>query len=123
MARPLKNAAQGAGVLLITARPAVHTFIARAAERAPQPFALWHVPPGERALEQRRAQLGTVIGAVVDLAPDPPLAIQLCRELRQEWPELPILALLCCAGAATPFEVQELAGAGVQSLLDLQASA
>jgi DNA-binding NarL/FixJ family response regulator len=57
--------------------------------------------------------------AIVDVAPDAWAATELCRELRVHRADLPIVALICCPQAVTPWNLRGLLAAGVTSLLDL----
>lgn len=60
--------------------------------------------------------------AAVDVSLDSSAAAELCRTLRAERPTLPILGLVCCPRALTPWDMRGLLAAGVGSLLDLSAS-
>lgn len=108
-------------ILLATNRPAVETFFVQLQRCTARPVAVGAIPLAAEALARRPAPTATV--AAVDVAPDPVIAIRVCRELRQRRPGLPILGLLCCPQATTPWQVQALLAAGVGGLLDLHAPA
>ena len=102
-------------VLLATARPAVATFFASIA----------HV---ERlavgADVSAHAQAAPMAdAAVVDAAIDPAAALAACEELHRARRDLPVAALVCCPHSVTPWTLRTLFGAGVTSMLDLQAGA
>lgn len=108
-------------ILLITDRPAVAAFFDVVRRCGGRPAALSCMvlaarPPAEQLVT-------AVTAAVVDVAPDPVRAISVCRDLRQRRPTLPIVGLLCCSYAVTPWHVLELLAAEVDGLLDLHASA
>ena len=60
--------------------------------------------------------------AVVDTAPEPRLALEICAALRDAYRDLSVAALLCCSQPFSPWHVQELAAAGVHGLFDMQTS-
>jgi DNA-binding NarL/FixJ family response regulator len=64
----------------------------------------------------------TASAAVVDVAPDPPAAVAVCRELRRRRDDLPIAAVVCCPHSLTPWTLRALLGAGVTGILDLRAT-
>jgi two-component system, NarL family, response regulator DevR len=92
-------------VLLETSRSAVRTFF--------DGLDLELVPSD-------RPDLASV--AIVDVSPDTPGAVELCRRLRAEQPALTLVALLCCEHAVTPWNLRALLASGVSGLLDLAAS-
>jgi DNA-binding NarL/FixJ family response regulator len=59
---------------------------------------------------------------VVDVGLDGLAGVDVCAELRRRRPELPLVALLCCAQALTPWDLRTLVGLGVGGVLDLQAT-
>jgi DNA-binding NarL/FixJ family response regulator len=97
-------AATQPNLLLETSRPAVRTFF----EGLGFPIA---PAPGEADV------------AVIDASLDPRTAVELCRELREREPALPVAALVCCPHALTPWDLGALLDAGVGGVLDLRAQA
>lgn len=116
------TSASGPEVVLISGRPAVQTFFSQLAHRTPSPFSLRLIPPAQSAHMHHAERVATANVAIVDVAPDPAVAIRLCQEQHRQRPNLPILGLLCCGTSITPFEMTELVAAGVHSLLDLHAT-
>jgi DNA-binding NarL/FixJ family response regulator len=114
----------GFSVLLTTERPAVVSFFNHLRQSAIPPFVVTPIPaPVESAtLAPYKEQLATATVAVVDVLPDPVAAIQLCHALHEHRPRLPITALFCCPHAITSWHLRMLLDAGVNSLLDLQAT-
>lgn len=108
-------------ILLATDRPAIHAFFLSLRQATAHPLALDRIPLAVQAPADCPVSAATV--AAVDVAPDPVTALRLCRRLQTLRPGLPILGLLCCPHAATPWQVQALLAAGVGGLLDLHASA
>jgi DNA-binding NarL/FixJ family response regulator len=88
-------------VALATSRPAVHAFLAGL--------------PGVVLEPAEQARVG-----VVDVVGGSAAAVGRCRELRADSPELPLVAILCCPRALSPWQLQTLLGEGVGSVLDLQ---
>lgn len=104
-------------VLLVTGRPAIHTFFTSLRQHERSPLVISQCPLAITALDNCPAAAAAV--AVVDVAPDPIAAIAVCQELRRRRPERPILGLLCCPHALTLWQLQALLVTGVGSLLDL----
>jgi DNA-binding NarL/FixJ family response regulator len=73
------------------------------------------------AVRRATASFGPSL-AVVDVGAGSAAAVDLCRALRLEQPNLPILGVVCCSYALTPWDLRGLLAAGVGSLLDLSAS-
>jgi DNA-binding NarL/FixJ family response regulator len=106
-------------ILLASKRPAVRALFERLADSDQPAFSLRVLPTGgEAGLCHLRA--GTeALAAVVDTAPDPETATELCRELAGRWPPLPVIALLCCGRTSTPAYLEALLAAGVKGALDM----
>jgi DNA-binding NarL/FixJ family response regulator len=60
--------------------------------------------------------------AIVDIALDPALAVDVCRDLRRRRADLPIVAVVCCPHAVTPWTLRALLGCAISGVLDLQES-
>src|SRR2546428_7832405 len=97
-------------LLLATSRPAVRTFF----ESLGFPFGV--IAVGRGAVSQDPDQVANASAVVIDVSLDPNAAIGLCEELRAHRPELPVIALVCCPHAITPWDLHALAAAGVPSL-------
>lgn len=108
-------------ILLATDRPAIHAFFLSLRQATTRPLAIDRIPLAVQAPADCPVSAATV--AAVDVAPNPATALRLCRRLQTLRPGLPILGLLCCPHAATPWQVQALLAAGVGGLLDLHAPA
>jgi DNA-binding NarL/FixJ family response regulator len=102
-------------ILLATSRPAIVVLFESIAEVDTIAVAPEAVAANREAVE--RASV-----AVVDAAVDGTAAVELCRELQQRRPGLPIAALLCCPQSITPWHLRTLLAEGVSSVLDLQAT-
>jgi DNA-binding NarL/FixJ family response regulator len=102
-------------MVLFCDRPAVHAFFAK----------LSHEQTLERVdiAAAGTAQLDGVDAAVVDVALEPGIGIEVCSELHRRRPDLPVTAVVCCPQAVPPWTLQALLGSGVSAVLDLQASA
>jgi DNA-binding NarL/FixJ family response regulator len=103
------NGSSDLRVLLATTRPAVRAFF--------ETVAVSVVPIAADAAPE--AAGGDVV--VVDAALDPVGAIDLCRRLHEQRPELPIVALVCCPQALAPWNLRGLFAVGVSSVIDLRA--
>ena len=99
-------------LLLATGRPAVRAFFESLGLR------VGTIAVAAPAVDAPHADI-----AVVDAALDPVAAIELCRVLHVERPELPIVALACCPQALAPSTLRALLAAGASSLIDLRARA
>jgi DNA-binding NarL/FixJ family response regulator len=114
----------GLHVLVATSRPAVRVFFGRLGEPeagpGARPVAVSAVALGPGALGAAAAAVASAGVAVVDAGADPGAAVALCHELRARRPDLPAIALVCCAHALSYWHVQALAGC-VDSFLDLHA--
>jgi DNA-binding NarL/FixJ family response regulator len=60
--------------------------------------------------------------AVVDVGLEPIFGVELCRELHDRRPELPVAAVVCCPNAVSPWTLRRLLASGVAGVLDLRAS-
>ena len=109
-------------LLLVTNRPAVRIFLENLGQSATPPFAVRPVPTSVDVLAAHSEDVGMATAAVVDAAPDPVAAIQICQELRTQRRSLPLAALLCCPHAVTPWQLRALIATGVSELLDLYAT-
>lgn len=109
-------------VLLITDRPAVAAFFRGLGDCWPRPVTIHHAPlGGVDALTSPEIAAAMVV--VVDVAPDPALALATCRRMRESRLAFPLLGLLCCPHAVTPWQLQALLDLGATSLVDLHAPA
>jgi DNA-binding NarL/FixJ family response regulator len=110
----------GLHVLVATSRPAVRVFFGRLGGPGGEAVAVSAVALGPGALAAAGGAVEAAAVAVVDAGSDPAAAVALCHELRGRRPELPAVALVCCAHALTYWQVQALAGC-VDAFLDLHA--
>jgi len=107
-------------LLLASNRPAIKAFFANG-----QTEGLFEVcqlpvtsePEGEYGEQIHRAEL-----MVLDAAPDPVGAVQICRYVHARRSSLPIAALFCCPEQVAVWQLNAMISAGATSLLDLQAS-
>ena len=110
----------GLHVLVATSRPAVRVFFGSLGGPAQGHVVVSAVALVPGALAAAAEAVAAAGVAVVDAGSDPGGAVALCHELRARRPELPAVALVCCAHALTYWHVQALAGC-VDSFLDLHA--
>lgn len=66
--------------------------------------------------------IGDLPVVIVDIALDPALAIEVCRGLRRRRADLPIVAVVCCPHAVTPWTLRGLLGCAISAVLDLRGS-
>lgn len=109
-------------VLFATNRPAVRALFLSLRLQAPHAVTVAQVTPRVETLGGNSMPLGGADIAVIDIAIGHPEASELCRVLRTHRPDLPLLGLVCCPYAITPWQIRVLAAAGVGSWLDLQAT-
>jgi DNA-binding NarL/FixJ family response regulator len=105
-------------VLLVTDRPAIHTFIKGLCSMSDGPDLVGPVPVVPKDVSGRSEQLASVAAAMVDVGSDPAAAIETCQEIRIQRPGLPTIALVCCPHALTSWQLQTLASS-CDSALDL----
>ncbi|HEX2037440.1 MAG TPA: LuxR C-terminal-related transcriptional regulator [Chloroflexota bacterium] len=106
-------------LLLVTDRGAVRAVFVPLQEQAVPGWSLTHIPmAADLPADCYEATLNAT-AALIDVAPDPVAAIQLGQRLRSLQPNLPLVALVCCSHAITPWHVRALTACGVSSLLDL----
>jgi two-component system, NarL family, response regulator DevR len=105
-------------LLVLSDRPAVQAYFADIC-RENGPFDAVPCPLSDEGLARGLASPGAPRLALVDVPTNPRRAIAVCKRLRQQAPDLPVLALFCCADAATPERLRALLAAGVNNALDL----
>ena len=103
-----------AGILVFSDRPALHAFfttVSSASERA------------SVTLEAARtASLDRLGAAIVDVALEPAIGIEVCTELHRRRADLPVAAVVCCPHAVNEWTLRGLLASGVSAVLDLQTS-
>lgn len=82
-----------------------------------------HIPLAAEALAHRSQDIVAASVVVVDASVDPVIGLQLCRNLQQLQPSLPVVALFCCSHSVSLHYLRALADAGVSGMLDLHATA
>ena len=117
------TAREPAPILVASERPAVDCFFARlsAGDDAPA-FSIRRIDVTPAAVGRNPGWVRAVAAAVIDFGLDPRRAIDVSRELRKARRDLPILAVVCCSRALTPWTLRALSSAGVASIVDLQLS-
>jgi len=98
----------------LTDRPALEAFFRPLTERLEVAPVSLHTA--------RSLALDDFLFAIVDVALDPALGIEVCRLLHGRQHDLPIVAVVCCPHAVTPWTLRALLGCAVSAVLDLQAS-
>jgi DNA-binding NarL/FixJ family response regulator len=99
-------------LLLFTDRPALEVFFRPLTE-------LLEVAPV--SLETLgSSDLGDLPVAIVDISLDPAVAIEVCRDLHRRRADLPIVAVVCCPHAVTPWALRGLLGGAIRAVLDLR---
>lgn len=103
-------------VLLVSSHPTEFSFfeglVARQAHTSEWPFAVTLLPADEDALTQYAGGIEGAAVALVDVYPTPEVALRVCQSLWARWPDLPVLAWLCCSRVAGPQELEALRSAG-----------
>src|SRR5439155_20646846 len=82
-------------LLLATSRPPIRAFFESLG------FYVGVIAIGAASLEQEHVDRATL--AAVDVALDPWGAVELCRKLAAQRPSLPVVAVVCCPQALTPW--------------------
>jgi DNA-binding NarL/FixJ family response regulator len=110
-------------ILLASNRSAIRAFFPSSHEQPGGRFTVHQVPIPSPSSPELADGIQLAQLAVLDVAPDPVGAMELCHSLKSQKPALPIAALVCCTEHIAPWHLSALIDAGVTSLLDLQASA
>jgi len=108
-------------VLFATARAgALELMVSRAREESPH-IRIQGVPLLADAV---RSVLSAVNlhAVIVDVGDTPAEGIEICRIIHQWQPDLPVLALLCCAQPTLPSHVREMLTCGVSAFVDSRAA-
>ena len=95
-------------IVVATSRPAVRWFFEIVRERSRWPLTIDEIPLDSDQVADHSQEIGAAQVAFVDTGNDPLTAIRLCRTLRSQRPELPIVALVCCTQPFTPWHLQRL---------------
>ena len=109
-------------LLLATGRAAVQSFFLALSREARSPFAVLPLQLGSDDVEAHGDAIASADAAVVDVGVEQSAALELCGDLRERRPDLPLVALFCCPHSVTPWQLRALFGAGVSSVIDLQAT-
>jgi len=116
-------------LLVLTSSPVLRIFFADLARRSPPSTGLAAVQHLDFVMECAALTsdvLAEASAAVVDTngeEADLTVAMSLCRKLRTERPDIPILAMVYTAAAITPWHVEALLEGDLAGLLDLAATA
>lgn len=107
-------------ILVVSDRPAVLGFFRDLRHRTGDPVSVCTLSLASNQSCVVQHVAAAVV--VVDAALDPPAAIALCGDLHAQQAGLPLVGLLCCPAALTPWHVDALLASGVRGLLDLRAT-
>lgn len=105
-------------LLVFTDRPVIQVFFSGLRQLEGQSLVIKSAPVTVEALTNHTQEVTSATVTVVDVAPDPVAAIQVCWELHSQYPGLPILGMICCKRQVSLLHIQALVAAGVTSLLD-----
>ena len=108
-------------LLLASERWAVHTFFISLRRRGLPTLVVEPIPGEPARIPDEASALARASAVAVDVAVDAHRAVELCDALRSVVPDLPLIALVCCAHSVNPWQLQQLLSAEV-SVLDLQAT-
>jgi DNA-binding NarL/FixJ family response regulator len=108
-------------VLLATHRAGVDSYFRTLPTGGDTELIVQQLPLDARAV-QRAAAPDHAAVAVVDVDGDHPAAVRVIAQLQERRPDLPIVALLCCAHGTTSVALHELSQVGVKGMLDLHAT-
>ena len=110
-------------LLLATTRPAVHAFFVNLGHHSsPSSFVVTRVQVTVEALDAHAEDVAAATTAAVDVSLEQAAAAELCEALHARRPDLPVTAIVCCPHSLTPWNLRALIGAGVSSVVDLQAT-
>ena len=109
-------------VLIASTRAAVHGFFGALSADARSRFAVVPLQLGSDDVDAHADVVAEVDAAVVDVGVEKAAALDLCGDLRERRPDLPVAALFCCPHSVTPWELRAVFSAGVSSVIDLQAT-
>lgn len=104
---------------LVSSRPLIGLLFQQLVQQ--RGWAVAIVPLSRDAIE-RSAELSEAAAAVVDLGVDSRASVELCRDLHDRDPLLPLAALVCCTRALSPSQLRMLLRLGVRTVLDLNGS-
>src|SRR5712691_11949126 len=111
---PNRTGPAAARFVLFSGRPALQAFFDTVAQD------LQLAPVDVEAARSR--PLENIAAAIVDVALDPGIGVEVCSELHRRRPELPVTAVVCYPHAVTPWTLRSLLSSGVSAVLDLEAS-
>jgi DNA-binding NarL/FixJ family response regulator len=109
-------------VLIASSRAAVHAFFVTLSADPRSRFAVLPLQLGSEDVDAHADLVAGADAAVIDVGVEQVVAVDLCAELREQRPDLPLAALFCCPHSVTPWELRALFSAGVSSVIDLQAT-
>ena len=108
-------------VLLVTTRCALTTFFGTLRQQGLPGLAVRTVSPEVETFEKIRDSLSPVAVVAVDLGTHADAGIGLCRSIRAQAPEMPIVGIFCCSASLNPRHVDALVEWDA-SALDLEAT-
>lgn len=106
-------------LVLVSSRPLIGVLFQEVVER--QGLDVELVSGSRSPLSRLGEQLSGAGAAIIDVGADPAAAVELCRELHEAHPRLPLVALACCSRSLSPSQLRMLIRAGVRTVLDLDA--
>lgn len=106
-------------LVLVSSRPLIGVLFQEVVER--QGLDVELVSESRRPLSRLGEQLSGAGAAIIDVGADPAAAVELCRELHEAHPRLPLVALACCSRSLSPSQLRMFIRAGVRTVLDLDA--
>jgi DNA-binding NarL/FixJ family response regulator len=104
-------------VLFVTGRPAALQFMDTSGRQQSPRVVVHRVPLSTAAIWSVPGDI-PADAVVIDVADCPDEAVEVCCVLKQQRPDLPVLALLCCARPTLASHVRSMLTLGVTSFLD-----
>jgi len=108
-------------LLLASTRWAVHTFFISLRKRGLPSLVVEPIASTAAELGDEIVDLDQATVVAVDIAARASAAVELCEELHDRRPTLPIVALTCCPQGVNPWHLQRVLSVGA-SVLDLDAT-
>jgi two-component system response regulator DevR len=121
--QPQKAGASEFRFVVVTGRPSLGAFFATFSARSSSGVGTATVDLSESAVARASHTFAKASVALVDASIDAGEALEVCRQLRAQRPELRIAILFCCPHAATLETMRLFLADGIGSFLDLQLSA
>ncbi|MBV8717674.1 MAG: hypothetical protein JOZ65_21645 [Chloroflexi bacterium] len=109
-------------VVLFTNRPSVSAFFEAHSARIGADVSFALMPLDDSSVDASAQRVQHADSVIVDIGSHPDTGVRLCAGLRSRWPELRVLAIVCCWQPTLAWHIQQLIASRVDEVLDAQAS-